>query len=75
MAAFSRLQEPSSDIPQQRVDRMAGGKLSIAREIWCFMRVRKKWWLGPILFVLLLLGMLLVATQGSVLAPFIYTIF
>jgi hypothetical protein len=39
------------------------------------MRVRKKWWLAPILIVMLLVGMLLVFAQGSALAPFIYTIF
>jgi hypothetical protein len=39
------------------------------------MRVRKKWWLAPILIVMLLLGALLVFAQGSALAPFIYTIF
>jgi hypothetical protein len=51
------------------------GKLSILRELWDFMKVRKKWWLGPIVLLLLLLGMLLVFTQGSALAPFIYTLF
>lgn len=51
------------------------GKLAIVRELWDFMRMRKKWWLGPIIFMLLLLGLLLVFTQGSALAPFIYTIF
>jgi hypothetical protein len=51
------------------------GKLTILRELWDFMKVRKKWWLGPIVFLLLLLGMLLVFTQGSALAPFIYTLF
>jgi hypothetical protein len=51
------------------------GKLSIVREMWEFMKVRKKWWLGPIVFMLLLLGLLLVFTQGSALAPFIYTLF
>jgi hypothetical protein len=44
-------------------------------ELWAFMRVRKKWWLGPILLVLLLFGALIVLTQGSAVAPFIYTIF
>jgi hypothetical protein len=39
------------------------------------MRVRKKWWLAPILIVMLLVGALLVFAQGSALAPFIYTIF
>ncbi|MFQ5689099.1 MAG: DUF5989 family protein [Gemmatimonadota bacterium] len=48
---------------------------SLVRELWSFMRVRKKWWLGPILLVLLLVGTLLVLAQGSALAPFIYTIF
>ena len=51
------------------------GKLSILAELWAFMKVRKKWWLGPILLMLLLLGMLVVFTQGSALAPFIYTLF
>ena len=50
-------------------------KLSIVGELWDFMRVRKKWWLGPIVFMLLLLGLLIVFTQGSALAPFIYTLF
>ena len=44
-------------------------------ELWAYMKVRKKWWLLPIIVVLLLVGMLLVFAQGSVLAPFIYTIF
>ena len=50
-------------------------KLSIIGELWAFMKVRKKWWLGPILAILLLLGLLIVFTQGSALAPFIYTVF
>jgi hypothetical protein len=50
-------------------------KLSILSELWAFMKVRKKWWLGPIVGMLLLLGLLLVLTQGSALAPFIYTLF
>ena len=50
-------------------------RLSILAELWAFMKVRKKWWLGPILFVLLLLSLLIVLTQGSALAPFIYTLF
>jgi len=48
---------------------------SVVRELWAFMRVRKKWWLVPIIVIMLLLGSLLVFAQGSVLAPFIYTIF
>lgn len=51
------------------------GKLSIIAELWKFLRVRKKWWLAPIIFFLVLLGGLIILTQGSALAPFIYTIF
>ena len=51
------------------------GQASLARELWAFMRVRKKWWLLPIIVVMALVGALLVFAQGSVLAPFIYTIF
>jgi hypothetical protein len=47
----------------------------IVRELWAFMRVRKKFWMLPILIVLLLVGALLVFAHGSALAPFIYTIF
>jgi hypothetical protein len=50
-------------------------RLSILGELWQFMRIRKKWWLGPIITMLVLLGLLLVFTQGSALAPFIYTLF
>ncbi len=50
-------------------------KLSIFSELWDFMKVRKKWWLGPIFAVLVLLGLLIVTTQGSAVAPFIYTLF
>jgi hypothetical protein len=44
-------------------------------ELWCFMRVRKKFWLLPILLLMVALGGLLVVTQGSAIAPFIYTMF
>jgi len=47
----------------------------MAREIWAFMRVRKKWWLLPIIIVMALVGALIIFAQGSVLAPFIYVIF
>lgn len=50
-------------------------KLSILAEFWNFLKVRKKWWLGPIVFILLLLGALIVLTEGSAVAPFIYTLF
>ena len=44
-------------------------------DLWGFMRERKKFWLAPIIIVLLLLGVLIVLTQGSAVAPFIYTLF
>ena len=44
-------------------------------ELWAFMRERKKFWLMPIVIVLLLFGALIVLTQGSAVAPFIYTLF
>jgi competence protein ComGC len=46
-----------------------------ALELWSFVRERKKFWLLPIMVVLLLVGALIVLTQGSAVAPFIYTIF
>ena len=49
--------------------------VSLIREVWTFMRVRKKWWLLPIIIVMVLVGLLLIFAQGSALAPFIYTIF
>jgi hypothetical protein len=48
---------------------------SLVRELWAFMLVRKKWWLLPIMIIMLLVGTLLAFAQGSALAPFIYTIF
>ncbi|MBO66987.1 MAG: hypothetical protein CL398_01630 [Acidiferrobacteraceae bacterium] len=44
-------------------------------DLWNFMRVRKKFWLAPIVLVLLLLGLLIVVAEGTAVAPFIYTIF
>jgi len=43
--------------------------------IWDFLKVRKKWWLTPIILFLLFISMLIVLTQGSAIAPFIYTLF
>jgi len=45
------------------------------KEFWEFLKIRKKYWLFPIIIVLVLLGGLIVLTQGTVVAPFIYTIF
>ena len=55
--------------------RNIASRFSIFGELWAFMRVRKKWWLGPIIMVLLFLGIIVVLTEGSALAPFIYTLF
>lgn len=51
------------------------GKLAIVAELWEFLRVRKKYWLVPIVTFLLLIGALIVFTESSAIAPFIYTIF
>jgi hypothetical protein len=50
-------------------------RFAIVSDLWAFLRVRKKWWLAPIVLMLVLVGALLVFTQGSALAPFLYTIF
>jgi hypothetical protein len=50
-------------------------RLSIFGELWDFMRIRKKWWLGPLIIFLVVLGLFIVLTEGSALAPFIYTLF
>ncbi len=50
-------------------------QMYIARELWAFMRERKKFWMLPMLVVLVAIGGLLLFAQGSVLAPLIYTIF
>jgi hypothetical protein len=47
----------------------------LLQDLWAFLRARKKFWLLPIILVLVLLGALLVLAQGSAVAPFIYTLF
>ena len=49
--------------------------MELVRELWSFLRARKKLWLAPILFVMLLFGLVTVLTQGTAVAPFIYTFF
>ena len=49
--------------------------MEFLKELWTFLRVRKKLWLAPIIFVMLILGGLLILAQNSVVAPFIYTVF
>ncbi len=50
-------------------------KMAIISEFWEFLKVRKKWWLAPIIIFMVLLGALIVFTEGSAVAPFIYTLF
>jgi hypothetical protein len=50
-------------------------KIYVLKEIWSFIKVRKKWWLIPIIAFLLILGILIIFAEGSALAPFIYTLF
>ena len=50
-------------------------KISLLSELWTFLRLRKKWWLAPIIVTLVLFGALIVLSQGSALAPLIYTLF
>ncbi|MBT5027325.1 MAG: hypothetical protein HOL15_06450 [Nitrospinaceae bacterium] len=50
-------------------------KLALLTEFWDFLKTRKKWWLGPIVFIMLLMSLLIVLTEGSAVAPFIYTLF
>lgn len=47
----------------------------LIQELWIFLKVRKKYWLAPLIITLVLMGFLIVASQGSVVAPFIYSIF
>ena len=47
----------------------------LIRDIWDFLKVRKKFWLAPLILTIVLMGALIVFTQGSVIAPFIYSIF
>ena len=49
--------------------------MELLKELWTFLRIRKKLWLAPIIIVILILGGLLILAQGSVVAPFIYTLF
>lgn len=49
--------------------------IDFLKDLWDFLRVRKKFWLLPIIIILLLLGLLIVFAQGSAFAPFIYTLF
>ena len=49
--------------------------MELLKELWAFLRVRKKLWLAPIIIIMIIFGGLLILAQGSVIAPFVYTIF
>ena len=49
--------------------------MEFLKELWTFLRVRKKLWLAPIIIIMVILGGLLILAQGSVVAPFVYTLF
>lgn len=67
--------EPDSDNPARHLVSYPMGKLAVIAEFWAFMKERKKWWLAPIVLALLLLGALIILTEGSAVAPFVYTLF
>jgi hypothetical protein len=54
---------------------MSHGTIGVIGEFWALLRVRKKWWLAPIVVMVVMLGALVLFSQGSALAPFIYTVF
>jgi len=72
---MTNIQTQKNQISINQKEKQVMGKLSILAEFWDFLKMRKKWWLLPIVFFLLLLGALIVLTEGSALAPFIYTLF
>lgn len=73
MVKKTSVQKASAAVTKKFVS--AQRKVGIFAELWDFLKVRKKWWLGPPLIILLLLGLLLVFAESSAVAPFIYTLF
>ena len=74
MRILRRSPPPSIRTPPSTAENTMS-KTAILREFWSFLRVRKKYWLAPIFVVLVLLSLLIVLTQGSALAPFVYALF
>jgi len=70
-----KITKDSSRTGHFKIEDLNMSKLSIIREFWNFLKVRKKWWLAPIIIFLILLGALIVLTEGSAIAPLIYTLF
>jgi len=52
-----------------------GNNKSLLKELWNFLRVRKAWWLAPIIIMLILVGVLIIFSQSSIISPFIYALF
>ena len=50
-------------------------RFALLKEVWAFLRVRKKWWLAPLFMFLIVMGLVLIFAEGSAIAPFIYAIF
>ncbi len=50
-------------------------RFALLKEVWGFLKVRKKWWLAPLFMFLILMGIVLIFAEGSAIAPFIYAIF
>lgn len=74
-AGVSHGRHGSLSLTNTKQERQTLAKLSILREFWEFLRVRKKYWLAPIMIFIILLSAIIVLTQQSALAPFIYTLF
>ena len=70
----TRMPEPKDNRPDEFADMAESPQTGIVREFWDFLRYNKKWWLTPIVLVLLLVGVL-VLLSGTAAAPFIYTLF
>ncbi len=69
------MRNPGGQDVQGSMNRERSMANGITREIWAYLRERKKWWLAPVILMMLFVGAVLVFAQGSALAPFIYTIF
>ena len=66
---------PNDLTPTESTETVPHKRPGLWSEVWTYLRVRKKWWLAPMLVILLALGALAVFTESSAMAPFIYTLF
>ena len=72
---MTELSSPEPSRAEQFAQRAGERRSGALHELWDFLRTNKRWWLTPIVIVLVLLGALIVFSQGSAVAPFIYTLF